>query len=73
VWGKVGERWKKDISFQSKAKGKEVELPAEADNEWKILDEWFVDLMDLEPLSDEVRSLLFFLQKENISFIYIAR
>ena len=60
VWGKVGERWKKDVGFQSKGKEKEVEQPEEPDNAWKILDEWFVDLMDLEPLSDEVRNLLFF-------------
>lgn len=54
VWGNVGNRWKRDVSFQSKGKEKEVEPPKEADKEWKIIDEWFVDLTDLVPLSDDL-------------------
>jgi hypothetical protein len=60
VWGKVGDRWKRDVSFQRKGKEKELEPPEDADKEWKVLDEWLVDLTDLVPLSDDVRNCLFF-------------
>ena len=55
VLGRVGDWWKRDVSFQRKGKEKELE---DADDEWKILDEWHVDLSDLVPLSDDVRSCL---------------
>jgi hypothetical protein len=54
IWGRVG-RWVNDVSFQRKGKEKEVD---DANDEWKILDEWLVDLADLMPLSDEVRDYL---------------
>jgi UV radiation resistance-associated gene protein len=63
IWGRVGDRWKRDVSFRRNGKEKEVEPPEEADKEWKILDEWFVDLSELVPLSDDVRNCLFFGQQ----------
>jgi UV radiation resistance-associated gene protein len=54
IWGRVGDRWKRDVSFQRLEK----EMDEELDKEWKILDEWLVDLTDLVPLSDNVRACL---------------
>lgn len=56
VWGRVSQ-WVNDANFQRKGKEKEVEPSGDADEEWKILDEWLVDLADLVPLSDEVRTV----------------
>lgn len=58
VWAKVGDRWKRDLSFSGKGKEKELDPPEEAYKEWNILDEWFVDLAVLVPLSDDVRHCL---------------
>lgn len=56
IWGKVWGEWQREDTGQRKGKEKQVEPDPTSDIEWKILDEWEVDLAKLVPLSDDVRT-----------------
>jgi hypothetical protein len=66
IWGKVGLDWHGvedvDVTLNSKGKGKEKEKERpedESDNpEWKVLEEWNINLADLVPLPEDVSSLM---------------
>lgn len=66
VWGKVGADLRVE-SVQGKGKDKAVEGHDDSGKEWKILDEWDVDLGDLIPLPADVRSFLH-LQDGDVNF-----
>ena len=56
IWGKIPTHRPQDIRTNERRPSGSVSLDDEA-FEWKMLDDWDVDLQDLIPLSDEVRSL----------------
>lgn len=56
IWGKIPTHRPQDIQANERRPSGSVSLDNEA-FEWKMLDDWDVDLQDLIPLSDEVRSL----------------
>jgi len=64
IWGKVGLDWHGvedvDVTLNSKGKGKEKEKERpedESDNpEWKVLEEWNINLADLVPLPEDLAS-----------------
>ncbi|GLB36563.1 putative vacuolar sorting 38 and autophagy-related subunit 14 [Lyophyllum shimeji] len=51
VWGRVASRWK-ELSISGKGKEKAVVTSEDTGAEWKILEEWDVDLRDLVTMSD---------------------
>jgi hypothetical protein len=58
VWGKVGLDWHgvEDVDGTVKDKGKGKEWPGDGNDtpEWKVLEEWNIDLADLVPLPADV-------------------
>ncbi|KAJ7171868.1 hypothetical protein C8R43DRAFT_1146446 [Mycena crocata] len=51
LWGKVGDAWKNREPAAGKGKEKAMD---NGDAEWRVLEEWKVDLGDLMPLSDDL-------------------
>lgn len=56
IWGKIPTHRPQDVRTNEQRPSGSVSFDDEA-FEWKMLDDWDVDLQDLIPLSDEVRSL----------------
>ena len=62
LWGKVGVGWRGDSSASANTKGKEKEKDREdndgegtaEDTDWKILEEWNINLADLVPVPADV-------------------
>lgn len=59
VWGKVGLCWPRQEIGGGTPKGKEKERPEGGHDspEWKVLEEWNINLTDLIPLPDDVSFL----------------
>jgi hypothetical protein len=64
LWGKVREDWRNPEPVPGKGKEKEkaCEPGEDAENEWRVLEEWNLDLGQLLPLSDDVRSHIEFVK-----------
>jgi hypothetical protein len=60
LWGKVGDDWKGHEAVPSKGKGKETVCNdiEDGEAEWRVLEEWKVNLEQLMPLPDDVGSPL---------------
>lgn len=57
IWGKIGSSWlcSENVAGTSKGKEKEWLEDGHGKPEWKMLEQWNVNLTDLVPLPDDVR------------------